>query len=755
MNLDIEIDLEKDDGGKNFIFCFNEPCRIKKLYNKWPRNEVEREKRILSIPSDFIYHPLPTSDNSIELYAPFFLTLSNLLTKNRYDERIFQRYLYSWVLQASKAISDIHSNKLYHGRISNESFYVNENMILGLGNTGYTSGRISYNNHMYYTPPEGFPTEFNFENLSLEQKQQYDVYSLGLLMTEILTLNPYSENEDKTLDYERLKSRDINFFKQKVKSHIEQLHENEPEFEKIINKCIDNDPTKRIKAIELFNDLQNLISQKKYQYAINSLQNVKQPLNVFESMKIIPQNISINSQIINKIINSCGYEYVLDVIANEKSLFDSIFFSIPDSLITYTIDNTKFNTFYENGRFINYSHSQALADQPLTNIFSMTLEDLFMYKDFLPTADEIASWILILNFYITLMIKQKTKVCELSLRSIFIFFSESNFEQVHIDLYPLGETVEDDQLYFNWFIQYGKIIEKIVQLSQEKLNKFINKDKANVSVSQLDKMISNNSNLQNLIWACLNINSEINTIEINDNNNDTDDQFDRNQYLRLTNQERYNVITKLLSDIIKDSAEPRLVLNRVSETTQQEPLNLLSILAWLDFYSKKSESSILSYTKNQIDLMRNLTYAFLDYFLPEECKLEDIDQMIHPFHILCSFYKILYDYKVETFVSKEVDRVERAVIEMKRQNPIIQELNLTGLQFSFFRQYMITMIPKIFTDNNHELVITVNSFDDDSESDQNSIRIVNIQDVIDYAQEMDIEYDQLDDNTISLHFYKY
>ena len=92
---------------------------------------------------------------------------------------------------------------------------------------------------------------------------------------------------------------------------------------------------------------------------------------------------------------------------------------------------------------------------------------------------------------------------------------------------------------------------------------------------------------------------------------------------------------------------------------------------------------------------------------------------------------------------------------MKRQNPIIQELNLTGLQFSFFRQYMITMIPKIFTDNNHELVITVNSFDDDSESDQNSIRIVNIQDVIDYAQEMDIEYDQLDDNTISLHFYKY
>ena len=157
------ITLEKDPYFKELIIGFEDPCIIKKKYGDlWDKEEIKKEKRLLNIQSNFIYHPLPLNDdpNEIEFYAPFFLTLHHLLDNDfQTNHELFQKYQYSWILQGAKALSDIHSNKLYHGRLSDESFYVDEKLIIRIGNIGYGTDEYSAKTHQYYMPPEGFASD--------------------------------------------------------------------------------------------------------------------------------------------------------------------------------------------------------------------------------------------------------------------------------------------------------------------------------------------------------------------------------------------------------------------------------------------------------------------------------------------------------------------------------------------------------------------------------------------------------------------
>ena len=191
----------------------------------------------------------------------------------------------------------------------------------------------------------------------------------------------------------------------------------------------------------------------------------------------------------------------------------------------------------------------------------------------------------------------------------------------------------------------------------------------------------------------------------------------------------------------------------------QERLNIFNIFLRLNhLLSLPSEDRFKVCTKNDIELMQSLIYAIINCIVPEDYQIGDIDETINPLNILRTFYDILHHNELKPLASKEISKIDESIRKMKRENPIVHEFDLTGLQIYLFRQFMMSTVPKIFiNDNNHQLIITVNNSDEslNEDSNEDSNIFVTLQNVIDFAEESNIEYKQIDDHTVSLYYYNY
>ena len=548
-------------------------------------------------------------------------------------------------------------------------------------------------------------------------------------------------NEDSLYDKPdiRLEKKDYKPFKKIVDSQLKELNNNEPEFTKIIRLCLDKDPNKRIKSDLLFKDIRKIIEgDKEDHYAINSLSVVSQPMNVFEAMKIIPQNFPIKIQIVKELYESCTYEDVLQVIISHPKLIEILNSSIPGPLITYTLNKTLFEINYENSYFITASKDQYFKDHSLSWLFSVTLHELFYDYNFVPNNSDLLFWFFNIQYNILSFIVNKVPVCNISLNSIYVTFG---VDKAQLFLFPISEEQQDENLnLINWVIQFGNIMDEIYKYYQSKmseLNQNMQSSEKIIDIEEIDD-INDISHIQSFIQACFSLKELL-------KNDDPENSEDYNKMV--------NKIFSLLLNNYEKSKE------MIEINIDQERLNIFNIFLRLNhLLSLPSEDRFKVCTKNDIELMQSLIYAIINCIVPEDYQIGDIDETINPLNILRTFYDILHHNELKPLASKEISKIDESIRKMKRENPIVHEFDLTGLQIYLFRQFMMSTVPKIFiNDNNHQLIITVNNSDEslNEDSNEDSNIFVTLQNVIDFAEESNIEYKQIDDHTVSLYYYNY
>ena len=162
--------------------------------------------------------------------------LRNFIDKNMNEHILIKEHILKNIIkQICIGIKEIHDKKIIHRDLKPENIFINENMIIKLGDFGISKQFDSYKTHAltkyragtdYYIAPEILK-----EGL---YNEKCDIWSLGCIIYELFTLNAYYS--DKFLD--EIKKIDSNIYNNKWQILIDSLLEKDYKKRFDINQVI-------------------------------------------------------------------------------------------------------------------------------------------------------------------------------------------------------------------------------------------------------------------------------------------------------------------------------------------------------------------------------------------------------------------------------------------------------------------------------------------------------------------------------------
>ena len=119
--------------------------------------------------------------------------LRSFIDKNMRDLTLIdENILINIIGQICIVIKEIHDKNLIHRDLSPDNIFIDENMIIKIGDFGLSKQFDSYNS--YAITPEKFGIDYYIAPEILKKgiySQKSDIWSLGCIIHELLTLNIY------------------------------------------------------------------------------------------------------------------------------------------------------------------------------------------------------------------------------------------------------------------------------------------------------------------------------------------------------------------------------------------------------------------------------------------------------------------------------------------------------------------------------------------------------------------------------------
>ena len=149
--------------------------------------------------------------------------LRSFIDKNMNDNTLIKEsIIYNLISQICNGIKEMHDKKIIHRDIKPDNIFMNENMIIKIGDFGVSKQLKSYKSYALTTKKLG--TEYYAAPEILTKgiyNEKSDIWSLGCIIYELLTLNTYYN--DKFMD--EIKQIDSNIYNEKWQELIDSLLE--------------------------------------------------------------------------------------------------------------------------------------------------------------------------------------------------------------------------------------------------------------------------------------------------------------------------------------------------------------------------------------------------------------------------------------------------------------------------------------------------------------------------------------------------
>ena len=263
--------------------------------------------------------------------------LRNFIDKNMNEHILIKEHILKNIIkQICIGIKEIHDKKIIHRDLKPENIFINENMIIKLGDFGISKQFDSYKTHAltkyragtdYYIAPEILK-----EGL---YNEKCDIWSLGCIIYELFTLNVYYS--DKFLD--EIKKIDSNIYNNK--------------WQILIDSLLEKDYKKRFDINQVIQFLEN---------ELNNNDNIKKNIIIGE-IYIKKEDLNKNIRIINSYENLKREGKLEDSVddwkyENEKEIKENIEIKLNGKIIEFTY----YFRFNKKGKYIiEYSFKNNLT----------------------------------------------------------------------------------------------------------------------------------------------------------------------------------------------------------------------------------------------------------------------------------------------------------------------------------------------------------------------------------------------------------
>ena len=279
------------------------------------------------------YYDSSRDENNIYILMEYCngKNLKNFIDENANNNTLIpENILYNIINQICLGINEIYHKKIIHRDLKPENIFMNQNMIIKIGDFGISRSFKSYKTYALTTKKLG--TEYYAAPEIINDgiyNEKSDIYSLGCIIYELFTLNIYYK--DKFMN--EIKKIDSSIYNDKWQELINSLLE--PDYKKRF------DIYQVIKFLKEELNINNKNSIDKIENEINNMNN-NNKINIIKGeIYIDKDNINKNIRIINSFEN---FKRLLDLedgdddwkYENEKEIKENIEIKINGKIIEFT-----------------------------------------------------------------------------------------------------------------------------------------------------------------------------------------------------------------------------------------------------------------------------------------------------------------------------------------------------------------------------------------------------------------------------------
>ena len=213
--------------------------------------------------------------------------LRSFIDKNMNNCTLIQENILSNIIsQLCHGIKEIHDKKIIHRDLKPENIFINDNMVIKIGDFGISKQFNSHKTHTLTTKKLG--TEYYAAPEIIDDgayNEKSDIWSLGCIIYELFNLSIYYKD---IIRREFNKKIDSNIFNNK--------------WQILINSLLEPDYKKRFDIYQVIKFLKEELNIN-YEDSINNKENEINNININNKVNLIKGEIYINKDDINKDIN--------------------------------------------------------------------------------------------------------------------------------------------------------------------------------------------------------------------------------------------------------------------------------------------------------------------------------------------------------------------------------------------------------------------------------------------------------------------
>ena len=196
MEKDYKVIKKLGEGGFGDVYLIEKKCALKKFNKILKEEEKENIKNMINIinkiNNEYIikYYDIYEENNTFNVLMEYGgeINLKQYIEMHyKKDELIEENIIKDIILQICIGIKEIHKNNIIHRDLTPDNIFINKNNKIKIGDFGISKISKEYANtqigkHHYFAPEIEKGNKYN---------NKIDIYSLGCIIYELLTLNEY------------------------------------------------------------------------------------------------------------------------------------------------------------------------------------------------------------------------------------------------------------------------------------------------------------------------------------------------------------------------------------------------------------------------------------------------------------------------------------------------------------------------------------------------------------------------------------